>query len=277
MPKVFTLATRRAFSLIELIVAISIIVLLIALLLPVISTARYHARTAVCASNLRQVGLGLFAYAADARGAYPHNVLGVTTGMSLYNGVYYRSALKPWVLRSNLRFNYAPLLSSYYTSMSAAYMCPHMKNDWQKTYGSQFPAASTNAGYQPYVLMFNLHGNSEGISAPMRRINEGWTPGSGIVGGGITNNNRFPILAGDRICRYVFGPDQVGNHPGLESGNTFTALANADGAGYRYTGSASANYLFTDGRVKTYGSIHWTHPNYRGHIGRWLVPMDAAQ
>lgn len=59
---------RAAFSLIELIIAIAIIALLIAILLPSLGSARESARRTVCASNLRQIGLAHHAYATDFKG-----------------------------------------------------------------------------------------------------------------------------------------------------------------------------------------------------------------
>ncbi len=58
-------AYRRAFTLIELLVVISIIALLIAILLPALQAARRAAQRTQCASNLRQIGLALYAYAQD--------------------------------------------------------------------------------------------------------------------------------------------------------------------------------------------------------------------
>jgi len=57
--------SRRAFSLIELLVAISIIGLLAAMLLPALKQAREAARAASCASNLRQMGLATQMYLDD--------------------------------------------------------------------------------------------------------------------------------------------------------------------------------------------------------------------
>lgn len=57
--------SRRGFTLIELLVTISIIALLIAILLPALSRARVTVRIAVCASNLRQMAIGLTTYAND--------------------------------------------------------------------------------------------------------------------------------------------------------------------------------------------------------------------
>lgn len=63
--------SNRGFTLVEMIFVIAIISLLSALLLPVFWTARGRAQQAVCASNLRQIGLGFAMYAQDYDGRYP--------------------------------------------------------------------------------------------------------------------------------------------------------------------------------------------------------------
>jgi len=60
---------KRGFTLIELLVVISIIVLLMALLIPALSRARKQAQAVVCQARLRESGLGFSAAATDLRDA----------------------------------------------------------------------------------------------------------------------------------------------------------------------------------------------------------------
>lgn len=62
---------RRAFTLVELLVVVSIIAILIALLLPALAKARTLASQAVCAANIRSLLQGCFEYAQSYGGQYP--------------------------------------------------------------------------------------------------------------------------------------------------------------------------------------------------------------
>jgi len=62
---------RRGFTLIELLVVIAIIAILAAILFPVFAKAKAQGRTAVCASNLKQIGVAIKAYCNDYRDRMP--------------------------------------------------------------------------------------------------------------------------------------------------------------------------------------------------------------
>ena len=62
---------REGFSLIELLVVISIIALLVALLIPALDRARELAHVVQCASNQRQLHMALVTWATDSDEALP--------------------------------------------------------------------------------------------------------------------------------------------------------------------------------------------------------------
>ena len=63
-------ADTGAFTLLELLVVVAIIILLVGLLLPVLFRAKAQAQSAACKNHLRQIGLGLHMYLSDS-GRYP--------------------------------------------------------------------------------------------------------------------------------------------------------------------------------------------------------------
>lgn len=62
---------QRAFSLVELIVTLSITVLLAGMLMPALSSVRENAHRVVCATNQRQIGQAITMYAGDHRERLP--------------------------------------------------------------------------------------------------------------------------------------------------------------------------------------------------------------
>lgn len=75
---------RRAFSLVELLVVLGIIVLLMGILLPVLSRVRETGRRAKCAANLHSIGQACIAFANDHNGIFPACYRMIDTGGSVY-------------------------------------------------------------------------------------------------------------------------------------------------------------------------------------------------
>lgn len=278
---------RRAFTLVELLVVISIIALLLAILLPVLSNVKYTVRTTQCASRLKQIGIGATAYAVDNSDRYPHEMdAGGTLYVNPVDGERYRWDMKPWVVRSNsgnAGFNYIPLIEPYFNELSEIFVCPHIDFDWDEAY-----RPSTNAVQIPYALYWGITmGNgSSAVRDPQTTLGEGFGPGGRLDGGGITINSRYRILASDYIRSDGFKPPEIkheANHP--PTGGEYNLISRGDGNGTGYEFSentnGNANYLYDDGSVENYGQINKdaignnAQHDFR-NAGRWLAPTDRV-
>jgi type II secretory pathway pseudopilin PulG len=128
-PEAKEYAVRRsgAFSLVELLVVVSIIALLVGICVPTLSRARWTTRKAVCAANMHTAARGLSLYAADNRGKYPNGGFNKTTGFDVI-GDNISTYLAPdsTSANSNTRNLYLAVRSS--SIQTAALICPNTKD-----------------------------------------------------------------------------------------------------------------------------------------------------
>jgi len=84
-------ACKKGFTLTELLVVIAIIAILVALLFPVLSSAKAKAQRTICLNNLKQINLGIRIYCDDSNDATPSP----GTGPFLLSG--YKELMKSYV------------------------------------------------------------------------------------------------------------------------------------------------------------------------------------
>jgi prepilin-type N-terminal cleavage/methylation domain-containing protein len=107
---------QRAFTLIELLVVIAIIAILAAILFPVFAQAKEAAKKTACATNLKNIGMAMTLYQADADDMFPNtNVVGLWTGRR------FRWPIMPYLAIAQQRTNPGGYDSN---SSSALLYCP---------------------------------------------------------------------------------------------------------------------------------------------------------
>lgn len=230
----------RAFTLMELLVVITIIVVLLALLTPALDRAIYEAEMAVRGSNFKAMGAGLVTYAMEHKRVYPDR----PNDMNYLNWLMKRrtpepnltSKLQPYipvngVLNDPLNADVDYLNSGKNTWLYAEY---HM------FFGFQF------VGYRGMIKLgdrLEYAGDSYSIlAADLDRQK--------ITGDAFANSH--PDAAG-RLTSLAIQDAQAGGS-GAAQGGGDTTLSSWWGPA---RGLVDKNVLFIDGSVERYNDVKW--------------------
>jgi prepilin-type N-terminal cleavage/methylation domain-containing protein/prepilin-type processing-associated H-X9-DG protein len=224
---------RTAFTLIELLIVIAIIAVLVAMLLPALARARQSAIKLQCASNLRQLGIAIHAYAADQRGFVPPWAGDLDGGGGWHQTItpsatvwpYFNHFVSQYVDRGLPLVSYAQIGTLPVNRNSILY-CP--ANDDR-------PRGLINGvHYHPAAVSF-----AGGTQAPYFNGTPLWMK--------LTRANRFPNGA-------------VLLHDGVFWGASASPVyRNQNNHGWRPNRlSKGGNVLFCDGRVEWYDTERWS-------------------
>lgn len=148
-------AMRPGFTLIDLLVSIAIISVLIGILLPSLSMVREATEKVVCASNLRQSGLGLHMYATDNADALPPSSFAMGSG-STWNTTPLQVRIDAGLRGSEAPVQYywdglGFLYQQDYLSDGRIFFCPsHLGENTFENFADQFAGESGDilANYQ---------------------------------------------------------------------------------------------------------------------------------
>jgi len=278
---------RKAFSLIELLVVISIVALLIALLLPALQQARYTARLTLCGTNLRQITIASNIYANDFNLRYPNGPGFNDTGYATYQASW------DVVMRQQLFSNPPVALGDYVGSGvrpadSEVMQCPEVMAVGPEMYFS--------LGRAQYFLYYNstatLHSGTSNTAGPYAEpavFDEAMPTldstriqnGSAYTGGGVWETT---IVASDAAFMRNTSARRLGtNHM---NGGTRIDLAVTNPPLNLFTTDARAttNYAYQDGSVSRVSYTVSSIPDDMvfttgagGSYGPYLIPKERSR
>ncbi len=136
---------------IDVLTSISVIMVLIALLLPSLTIVRETARRVVCGSNVRQIGLGLAIYADDYEQFLPPSRFGTPAQDAVHESTLVRALLPAYATGQNIWDGIGILYASDYLIAPGVFYCPsHHGEHPFANYAPHWPVPGTEifANYQ---------------------------------------------------------------------------------------------------------------------------------
>jgi prepilin-type N-terminal cleavage/methylation domain-containing protein/prepilin-type processing-associated H-X9-DG protein len=165
-------SARPGLTLIELVVAIAVIGILIALIVPAVQAARETARRAQCASNLRQIGVATENY-VDTWQSYPH---GHNWRVAILPDLGYRTvseAILPPDPTLNVMEAYYSRFQDVASTVIPVYLCP---SDGAASLYGEPPGGGATANYAGNYASAPQRDGEDGLLGLRRRddLYSGW-------------------------------------------------------------------------------------------------------
>ena len=268
------LAAGKGFTLVELLVVVTIIVILLALLAPAMNKAVYEARLTACAAQLKSVGAAITIYAMENKRAYPDRGLEpIEPGTTLAGGW-----INPFSLsRPGEGWDNRPVLRKI-MDINTLLQCPLNERVELVDTPADY---TTDASYlmywgwkyhtsqqQPGVSVDNQNQVSTSPGAPAQRFQTMKRLGDRFA----WQTTSYSVLAGDMDMRYDPGSAQ-GSHPdrapflmapfvgeGVFAFGRFGSASRYIGSGVG-RGLVDTNFLFQDNAVAQYRDVPNLLPN----------------
>jgi len=258
----------RFFSLVELLIVISVIAILMSLLSPALRKVMYKAKTVACSTNLKQIGNGVMMYVDDNGDLYP------STGGARSNP----TVLGEWEIM-------LPYHGGDSLAMRKAFMCPHVEEGWKvrmvqpgiwRSYDT-FPFLVYDNGRRiPYNLYFRVKMAYDRMGhndETMNRVGDLWKAG----GFQVMSNSKYKynnILGSD-----VLGHNR-GNHIplGTVSSSEMVELGGHAPAAWTFTNYqfGNGNYLYDDLSVRFHDLLHRNFTETTGDAGSsFQFPLES--
>ena len=251
--KPLSLVGRKAFTLVELLVVITIIAMLVALLLPGLQTSREAARNVSCQNSLKQLGLACLNYERTHGGLPPASVFPayLTNPASLSDSdrIGWVWLILPFLEQTNLADQYHfdkvwfdPSLQPLVTTRLSVMECPTDPHAGITISGSDTdPKSSSSVSFQAaaadYFAPVSVNSNVSQL---------GWTP----------NNNETYTSVNGQAYSYLWRlqDDKISTMSAVTDGASNTImLSEMSGRPQAYI---TGNAMNPDVAEKTYGFAH---------------------
>lgn len=282
-PRRLSSRISAGFTLIEVLIVITIIALLMAILLPSLRQSREIARTAICSANLRQWGVMYYSYSGDYKGfvggctfrELQDVFISNTDGGAGWNG--YNS---PFAASTDAlpKYGFTSSMQQCASRSDTATLEP--RKQWYGTYSPLDYWVTCGFGADFETFTVGGTGAPTDYSATLARTYWGWTYGAGWANGGTSTygtwgalpekmrpvtsfNQKRGSLAPMVQDRHWFNPARNGSARGYDPSGTMGV--SADGFGYisnhlEFNAAPAGNRVWARGNnVLCFdGSVQWS-------------------